>query len=288
MNIGLLIKRILIVLIGILLSALFLLYIANINLTDFPKEKDDIVLNSSDNILLPVAEGSSEIDGKPADGEWMLAYYDNFEGTELNVKKWSAIDRKDNFNNELQYYSAQNATVTDSHLYLTAKMENKEGKSYTSALVNTYGKISFCYGKIEFRLKLPKGKGLFPAIWLLQEEEGADYHEIDILEMVGQEPNLIYGVCHYSQNGVSNTSYGITTISNPEEFHTYGFEWSKNEMIWYIDDQPYFKTEQGIPHEKMYIIMNLAVGGDWPENPNELTPFPSSMVIDYIKIYQRF
>lgn len=308
-DIRLLIKRMLVVITGILLSGLFLFYIANINLTAPPPRKDSIIVtNSLDNIIISatpephkaesapscieaessVSSENSEMDPTNVIDGWVLAFYDDFTGPELDAKKWSPLNRKDSFNNELQYYCPDNAFVKDSCLYLTAKKEKKEDKAYTSALVDTFGNFSFCYGKVEVRLKLPEGKGLFPAIWLLPEKEGKDFHEIDIMEMLGQQPGLIYGVCHYSKNGTRYSSYESTEIYNPEGFHTYVFQWSKDKMQWYIDDELFFSTDKGIPNEKMYIIMNLAVGGNWPKNPNKETPFPNSLVIDYVKVYKQY
>ena len=215
---------------------------------------------------------------------WELVWADEFDGPYLNLEYWTKVDRKDNFNNELQYYTPQNSYLENGCLYLTALAEAKSGKEYTSGMVQTMDKLSLCYGKIEVRMKLPVGQGLFPAFWLLSYTEN---YEIDIMEMIGSEPNLIYGVIHYLENNKRYMDLETTKIDSPDKFHVYTLEWEKDELRWYVDGELFFRVGEDVPSENMYIIFTLAVGGNWPGSPDSNTVFPSSLVVDYVRIYQK-
>lgn len=212
-----------------------------------------------------------------------LIYFDDF--VELNKDIWNLLERKDNYNNELQYYRPQNVNVLDDSLFLTAKRESIGDHKYTSGLVDTCGKLELQYGRIEIRAKHPKGNSLFSAIWLAPT--GEDYlPEIDIMEVLGRKPAKIWVVNHFrSGNSLRKTSNSYY-LEDPDDFHIYTLNWSKDELVWIIDDIEIHRTKVGIPHEPMYLIINLAVGGDWPKPPDSTTPFPSDFVIDYVKIYK--
>ena len=115
---------------------------------------------------------------------------------------------------------------------------------------------------------------------------GSGYHELDILEMVGNEPGTIYGVCHYMEYRMWK-AYGYTTITDPEAFHVYAIEWDRDEVRWYVDNVQYFSTRNNVPNEPMYLIFTLAVGGVWPGDPDATTQFPLMMKVDYVRIYTR-
>ncbi|VFU16084.1 Glycosyl hydrolases family 16 (modular protein) [anaerobic digester metagenome] len=216
------------------------------------------------------------------EGDWKLIWSDEFDELYLDLERWTKVDRKDNYNNELQYYTPPNSYLQDGCLYLTAKNENKEGKPYTSAMVQTMNKLSFCYGKIEARIKLPVGKGLFPAFWLLSYTGES---EIDIMEMIGSEPDIIYGVNHYLSENKLTRTYSLIEIDSPEQFHVYTLEWEEHELRWYVDGTMFHQSYR-VPSEEMYIIFTLAVGGDWPGYPDHQTVFPCDFVVDYVKLYR--
>ena len=215
---------------------------------------------------------------------WESVWSDDFNGPYLDLERWTEVDRKDNYNNELQYYTPANSYIKGGCLYLTAKKEKKEGKAYTSAMVQTMYKCSFCYGRIEARMKMPLGTGIFPAFWLITYE---GKNEIDIMEMIGNEPNIFYGVVHYIKDGQWQKDLDMMEIKSPELFHVYALEWEPEEVRWYVDDELFFRTKQGIPTQDMYIIFTLAVGGDWPGTPTNSTQFPCSLIIDYVRLYQQ-
>lgn len=242
-----------------------------------------------------VVEDYSYIDSEPKkiediiiDGKWKLIWQDEFETKEIDNSKWIIINRKDNFNNELQYYTQDNASLKDGVLSITAKKEAKEGKDYTSALLSSRGKFSFKYGRIDVSARNPVGKGLFTAIWLLPDRAGKPYPEIDIMEMIGQEPSKIYGVVHYLQKGKVTKNYNITNLQSYNDYHLYSLEWDSSSLRWYVDGKLFHSTELGVSQENMYIILNLAVGGNWPGNPNAKTQFPSSFEIDYVRVYEEY
>ena len=184
---------------------------------------------------------------------WELVWVDEFDAPSVDLEVWTEVDRRDNYNRELQYYTPVNSYIEDGCLYLTARDEEKDGKDYTSAMVETRDKLSFCYGRIEARIKLPVGKGLFPAFWLL-----SDNFEIDVMEMIGSEPEIIYGVNHYRRGSTMRKTYGTMISETPEEFHVYALEWNEDELLWYIDGELFYQTDEGVPDEEMYIIFTMA------------------------------
>ncbi len=235
-------------------------------------------------------------------------------------------------NNELQYYSdrPENVNVENGMLHITARKESFEGTSYTSARINTKGKIEQKYGRFEARMKLPWGQGMWPAFWMLAaniEEEAADNDpstlawpfcgEIDIMENRGQEPTLFGGSLHgpgYSAGEPLTKSYNFENDRLDTDFHVFGIEWGPNYFNFYVDDILYNRiTPDDIPgtpkpdwvstaypgaeydglwnswvfnDQPFYIIINLAVGGNYVGAPNENTVFPQTMLIDWVRIYE--
>lgn len=225
---------------------------------------------------------------------WQLIWEDEFSEENLNESYWNKVDSGVNYNGELQYYSSRNITQNNDSLFLTAENEQfDENHPYTSAKVTTENKISFHYGKIEIKAKYPHEVGMFPAIWLLPAGQGSDLDkkllpEIDIFESVGNAPNTVYSVLHYKDmHGDNQKVFSTNIVSNYEDFHTYSIEWSKELLSWYIDDKLVFSTSENIPTEPMYLIINLAVGGDWFPHPNETTKFPAQFEIDHVRYYER-
>jgi len=215
--------------------------------------------------------------------KYRLIWEDEFDNEDLDFKKWSCVKKTNSDLNELQAYLAENVKISDRVLYLTAKKENYGDKQYTSGMIETYNKFNFKYGKIEVCVSIPKGKGLFPAIWLLSE---SGIFEVDVLEALGQDASLIYGVNHYWIEGKKYKTYSTVRIDKPEKFHIYSLEWNEDELIWAVDNKVFHETNKGVPQEEMYILINLAVGGIWPGDPDQTTQFPNYMAIDYIRVYE--
>jgi len=204
-------------------------------------------------------------------------------------------------NNELQYYTdrPQNVVVEDGMLKITARREAFMGSSYTSARILTKGKVEQKFGRIEARIKLPLGRGIWPAFWMLGANSDTaiwpQCGEIDIMEYLGSNPITAFGTLHgpgYSGGESISKNYTLTNSRFDTEFHIFGIEWGKDYVNFYIDDKLYNQiTPKDVPgewvfNEPFYIILNVAVGGNLPGPPNTETTFPQTMLVDYIRIYQ--
>ena len=207
-------------------------------------------------------------------------------------------------NNELQYYTdrPENVTVQNGFLIITAKQEQFQGSNYTSARLLTKGKLEQTYGRFEARIKLPNGKGLWPAFWLLGDDSNGteiwpQIGEIDIMEYVGDEPTTVFGTVHgpgYSGGQSISKSYELEGARFDSGFHIFGIEWGPDYINWYVDDKLYSQiTPEDVPGEwvfnrgPFYIILNVAVGGSLPGNPDAETVFPQTMLVDYVRVYKR-
>ena len=234
---------------------------------------------------------------------WTLVWQDEFEGAEIDRSKWTFdVGGHGWGNNELQAYTErpENARIENGMLVIEARQEEFVRRDYTSARLKTQGLHAWTYGRIEARMKLPYGNGIWPAFWMLgadiQQNPWPASGEIDIMEYIGRDTNKIYGTVHgpgYSgSGGVGHfTSLPEGTLNN--DFHVFAIEWEENEIRWYVDEEQFFKiTPESVPGEWVYdhpffLILNLAVGGNWPGSPDETTVFPQFLVVDYIRVYQR-
>ena len=236
---------------------------------------------------------------------WELVWQDEFEGTELNRENWTFdIGGNGWGNQEWEFYSdrPENVRVEEDMLVIEARKEEASfsGRPYSSARLKTEGLHTWKYGRIEARLKLPYGQGIWPAFWMLGENlaqkgwPGAG--EIDIMEFIGKEPDHIYVTVHspgYSGGAGVGSSLTVPEPSLRNDFHVYAIEWEEDEIRWYFDDQEHFKiTPEDVPGEwifdhPFFIILNLAVGGTWPGYPNTTTEFPQFLYVDYVRVYQR-
>lgn len=205
-------------------------------------------------------------------------------------------------NNELQYYTDRqdNIIVEDGMLKITAREESFQGSRYTSAKILTRGKFERTYGRYEARIKLPFGQGIWPAFWLLGDDSNAtvtwpQIGEIDIMEYRGQEPLVIHGSVHgpgYSAGNAVTDRYVLSNGRFDTEFHLFAIEWSPNSIKYYVDDILYNEiTPDDVDGEwvfndnTFYIIINVAVGGSFVGPPNDSTPFPQTMLVDYVRVY---
>jgi beta-glucanase (GH16 family) len=204
-------------------------------------------------------------------------------------------------NNELQYYTdrPENIIVEDGMLHIIARQESYMGSGYTSARILTKGKFEQAYGRFEARIKMPWGQGLWPAFWLI----GADIDtnpwpqcgEIDIMEFRGQDPTITYSAVHgpgYSGGQFVGKSYDLLNDRFDTGFHLFGIEWGQDYINFYVDDVLFDQiTPEDVPGEwvydhPFYIIMNVAVGGNFVGSPNTDTVFPQTMLVDYVRVYQ--
>jgi beta-glucanase (GH16 family) len=200
-------------------------------------------------------------------------------------------------NNELQYYTEkhiENAVVKDGYLMLIGKKESYRNFNYTSARIITQGKFGIKYGKVEARMKLPVGQGMWPAFWMLGTNiANAGWPkcgEIDIMEHINNVPDL-YGTAHWDNNG--HVSSGGTTPCDVTQFHDYAVEWTPDSLRWLLDGKRYYgvSIRDGVNNtsafqEPFYLLLNLAIGGDWPKNPDSTSVFPDTVFVDYVRVYR--
>src|SRR6478752_1047669 len=239
---------------------------------------------------------------------YKLVWSDEFNGamgSAVDSTKWTFdVGGTGWGNNELEYYtnSTNNAAMDGAgNLVITAKQESMGGKSYTSARLKTQGLKTFTYGRVEARMKISQGQGLWPAFWMLGDDIGSNpwpaCGEIDIMENIGKEPNIIHATIHgpgYSA-GDGPTKQYMLSAPVASAFHVFAIEWEMNTIRWYVDDMLYStKTSSDIPSgatwvyaHPFFIIMNLAVGGGWPGNPDGTTTFPQELKVDYVRVCQK-
>lgn len=204
-------------------------------------------------------------------------------------------------NNELEYYTdrTENVKVENGYLLITAKEEQFNGSSYTSAKLTTNGLFEQAYGRFEARIRLPYGQGMWPAFWLLgancDEVIWPQCGEIDIMEYRGQEPTTVHGTVHgpgYSAGDAITKSFSLENDRFDTGFHVFGIEWTSEYINYYVDNKLYNQiTPADVPGEwvfnqPFYIIINLAVGGNYVGYPNSETVFPQTMLVDYVRVYK--
>jgi beta-glucanase (GH16 family) len=231
----------------------------------------------------------------PDPSHWKLVFSDEFSGDKLDTTKWNTCypwveegGCTNSGNHELEWYQPDDVIVENGLLRLRAQDRTaKEGFPYTSGMVTTHQKFSFQYGYVEACFRVPAGQGLWPALWLLPEDEHWP-PEIDIHEVLGNQPTTIHTTLHYTTDGKNHFSSG-TSWKGPDfsaDFHTIGLLWEPHLIAWTIDGVERYAVTEDIPQEPFYLLANLAVGGDWPGSPNASTIFPSFYDIDYIRIYE--
>jgi beta-glucanase (GH16 family) len=232
--------------------------------------------------------------GEPlAPSGWKLTFDDEFDGSSLDLQKWTPADPWGyERNHELQAYVTNAFDLSNGLLHVkaerhAAKYAGKE-RAYTSGMMTTYRHFSQQYGRVEVRCRVPSGKGMWPAIWMLPDPL-AWPPEIDILEILGHEPDKLYMTHHFQDGERKHKSHGGAWKGQDfsKEFHTYTVEWTPAHLIWFVDGVERFRSEDSIPKGKMYILINLAVGGDWPGAPDDSTQFPTSFEVDYVRVYQK-
>jgi beta-glucanase (GH16 family) len=250
---------------------------------------------------------------KPTEqNDWKLVWQDEFNDKKLSTNKWNVLVREQSKHNELQYYVPDEVYIEKGCLRLRSRIRDYGSQHYTSGRVDTSGKFAPVYGRFEIRARLPGGKGIWPAHWLYPQnrnwemerlmaqavtngaaklipEERPWYSEIDIMEFLGHT-NVIYGTLHYHTfDGQKKSSSGHLKGEEDftKDFHVYALEWDPDMMRWYVDGKMIHSTTKGIPHTPHYLILNTAIGGDWPGNPDSTTIFPQYHDIDYVRVYQR-
>ena len=256
------------------------------------------------------------------DSEWELVFSEEFTVEAIDAAKWNTRYTRHNhydggtspWNNESQYYVGDNEVI-DGVTYdafefnngvlsivgqkvdqlITAEIGDPlpghpdvKTFDYTSGILNGQNKAAFTYGYMEMRAKVPAGQGLWPAFWMLPTS-GDWPPEIDIMETLGHRTDTVFNSLHYGDQSAVLSEKGEQTFSGLDfsaDFHTFGAKWSENRLTWFLDGYALYDVAHDIPDVPMYLLANLAIGGDWPGAPDETTPETSSLDIDYIRVYQ--
>ncbi|MFJ5303104.1 lectin [Streptomyces sp. NPDC088350] len=263
-------------------------------------------------LVASAAIGPARADSSSAAQADAVTFSDTFDGdagSAVNSSKWT-LETGDNVNNhEREYYtSGTNNAALDGqgHLVITARKENPANYQcwygtcqYTSARMNTSGKFSAQYGHVEARMKIPRGQGMWPAFWMLGTDIGSvgwpDSGEIDVMENVGYEPSTIHGTIHgpgYSGSAGIGAAYSLSGgQAFADAFHTFAVDWAPNAIKWSVDGVVYeTRTPADVGgntwafNKPFFLILNLAVGGDWPGDPNSSTAFPAQLVVDSVSV----
>lgn len=250
-------------------------------------------------------------------GDFKLTWSDEFDGSAgapVDVTKWVAETGGDGWGNqERQYYTSgtTNASLDGAgHLAITARAEpaNTSLKCwygscrYTSARLKTKGLFEQAYGRFEARIRIPRGQGLWPAFWML----GSDIDrvgwpksgEIDIMENIGKEPYAVHGTLHgpgYSGGSAIGGTYTLAAQPFADDYHVFSVEWSPGEIRWLVDENEYRRTAvtqlptnaAWVFDHTFFMLLNVAVGGAWPGDPDATTTFPQQMLVDYVRVYRR-
>lgn len=265
---------------------------------------DNETLSKTIDIDVQVAEPAITTEGYSTPDHYpdmTLVWSDEFNGDELNTGDWNYELGGDGWgNHELEFYQSKNTLVQDGYLIIKAKAEHVGNNNYTSSRLTTQGKQTFQYGRIDIRALLPKGKGIWPALWMLGSSITTDgwpaCGEVDIMELIGGGTNdsTVYGTAHWDEGGHAyNTGHKSLTDGSlfADKFHVFSIVWTAESIIWYVDDVQYHSVDISQANlselrAPFFFIFNVAVGGDWPGNPDGTTVFPQRMVVDYIRVFQ--
>ncbi len=250
----------------------------------------------------------------PAPPKWTLVWFDEFngaDGSRPDRTKWVydiGSERWGNQEQECYTDRPDNSVVRGGNLVIIARKENIRCSAgpdhdYTSARLKSEGLFSQTYGRFEARIKIPRGQGIWPAFWMLGDDISKigwpKCGEIDIMENIGKEPSTVHGSMHgqgYSGDEAYTSIYRLPGgVKFADEFHIYAIEWEPNVVRFYVDKELYamFTPAHLPPGAKwvfdhpFFIILNVAVGGDWPGNPDATTQFPQEMLVDYVRVYKR-
>jgi beta-glucanase (GH16 family) len=251
-------------------------------------------------LLMSLASGAAQT-------KWTLIWSDEFnrpQDSAPDQAKWTYDLGAGGWgNHELEEYTDKKENVfLDGHGHLAIRAVRRESDKITSARLKTQGHFEVQYGKIEARIKIPYGQGIWPAFWMLGGNQSSaawpNCGEIDIMENIGKEPSIVHGTVHgpgYSGGkgiGAQRSLDGRARFS--DRFHIFAAEWSPESIIFSVDRIPYNKvTHESLPHgaqwvfdHPFFLLVNLAVGGDWPGNPGPETQFPQTMLVDWVRVWK--
>jgi beta-glucanase (GH16 family) len=250
----------------------------------------------------------------PAASGWTLVWSDEFNapnGSAVDSAKWISETGGGGWgNNELEYYTnrLENAYLENGNLVIKViarKYTGDDGvtREYTSARLKTQHRFTQTHGRFEARIKIPRGQGIWPAFWMLGDDIDKvgwpDCGEIDIMENIGKEPSTVHGTIHgpgYSGGKGISAAYSLPAGQRfADDFHIFAAEWEPKAIRFYVDDHLYATRIPGdlpqgtkwVYDHPFFILLNVAVGGYWPGNPDASSTFPQTMLVDYVRIYRR-
>jgi beta-glucanase (GH16 family) len=218
---------------------------------------------------------------------WVLVWNDEFSGRRLDLKKWTVANASQpNYDGGINIYTPYDVDVANGDLVILSRKLKGSKATYSSGRVTTRNSFSFLYGRVEIRARLPGSQGLWPAIWMLRRD-GVWPPEIDIMEMLGNEPRRIYMTNHWGtrrHQQQDQDSYKGADFS--AGFHLFTLEWEPGSVRWLVDGVQRKLMTEHVPDKPMYLILNTSVGGDWPGPPGQHTALPQMFYVDYVRIYQ--
>lgn len=259
-------------------------------------------------LTAPLVSALAQSGSSPPDG-WHLVWSDEFNqpnGSAPDSAKWGYDSGGNGWgNNELEYYTTRtnNALIENGNLIIEARKEPYGKRSYTSARLLTLGKFSWTYGRFEARIKIPYGQGIWPAFWVMGTNVATvnwpACGEIDIMENIGKEPGTVHGTVHGpGYSGGKGIGHPVTLPGGAriaDDFHVFAVDCEPDHVAWLMDGKEYFAvTPASLPKDTRwvfngpkFVILNLAVGGNWPGNPDLTSTFPQRMVVDYVRVYEK-
>ena len=265
-------------------------------------------------LLIAAAAAAQTANPQPSRPGWTLDWSDEFDapdGSPVDTSKWVRESGGNGWGNqELEYYTTrpENAFQQGGNLVIKVLQEKYTGadgvtRDYTSARLKTAGKFSQKFGRFEARIKIPQGQGIWPAFWMLGDDISKigwpKCGEIDIMENIGKEPAMVHGTIHgpgYSGDKGIGSPYNLPPDQRfADDFHLYAVEWEPKAIRFYVDDHLYgTRTPADLPKgtkwvyaHSFFMLLNVAVGGGWPGNPDAATVFPQTMLVDYVRVYKR-
>jgi beta-glucanase (GH16 family) len=223
------------------------------------------------------------------DGQFAPVWSDEFTGTGVNGANWFLQNQAWPYNAELQYYLPQQASVAGGELIITSTNQPFGGRGYRSARLESVNRQFFLYGRFEMRARLPGTQGIWPAFWLLPQD-GSWPPEIDIMEFLGHDPTRVYGTNHWplpGQPGISaNETHSFVGPNFMNTYNTFRCDWWPDRIEFFVNDTLYATHRTAVPQVPMFVILNTAVGGTWPGNPNASTVFPQQFKVDWVRVSQ--
>ena len=274
---------------------------------------DTLVNLSNDKVIITISDNDIQLTDNDLPGYvtpmeyegWTFFWGDEFGGDVLNLDNWTQANSGNWYNNELQYYKPENSVVENGLLTITAKPESIDNHNYTSSRMWSQHKAFFKYGRIDIRAKLPYSQGLWPALWMMGENKDVvgwpQCGEIDIMELRGNTPYRVTSTIHYKNSSGNHQyppsyKYDLDSGNFNDEFHVFSMIWDEDKIQFFVDDNlfntiiysslSYFNNDNPF-FKDFYVLMNVAVGGDFGGDPDATTIWPQQMDVDYVRVFQK-